>query len=269
MGPVGKAKDNDSNGDPPVDCHTFRLFSSIPGLVHAVFTRHGGVSRGPYRSLNVAWGNGDCPADVAENIRRIKDFLHLQTMVAAPQVHGNAIHLVDEAAVGGYEDKGSLFQAPPGDALVTRLQGVGLLIKVADCQAVFIVDPVRRVIANVHCGWRGSVGGIVPQTVDFLVEHLGSDPRDLMAAVGPSLGPCCAEFVHYRDELPAAFHGYQRSRSRFDFWAITRDQLVERGVSAERIELARRCTVCETDNFFSYRRERRTGRFAAVIAWRS
>jgi copper oxidase (laccase) domain-containing protein len=90
----------------------------------------------------------------------------------------------------------------------------------------------------------------------------------LFAAISPSLGPCCGEFVNYHQELPEAFHGYQIRPNYFDFWAISKDQLRDSGVRSEQIEIAEKCTVCEED-YFSYRRDGVTGRFASVIGLRS
>jgi YfiH family protein len=250
----------------PLGKHTFEIFSRIPGLRHGVFTRYGGVSAPPYESLNVAWNNGDEPQRVAENLNRIKQDLSLRELVAAPQVHGNHLQQVTFKELDRYQKRFPLRIAPSGDALVTGLPGVGLLIKIADCQAVLVVDPVQHIIANIHCGWRGSVNEIIVKTVRYLVDGCGCRSRNLLAAISPSLGPCCAEFRNYRQELPSAFHDYQCKPLHFDFWRISRDQLLASGVPAENIEIAGRCTVCETD-FFSYRREKTTGRLAAVLAW--
>ena len=250
----------------PLAPHTFQLLSRVPGLAHGIFTRHGGVSQPPYDSLNVAWNNGDEPGRVADNLERIRQWLGFDRLVAAPQVHGDLSHLISAGDLGGYRERAPLLMAPPGDALITRLRGVGLMIKVADCQAVLVVDPVKRVIANIHCGWRGSVVGIIAKTIQRLVTECGSRSRDLIAAIGPSLGPCCAEFRNYRDELPPALWRYERRPLHFDFWQISRDQLLAAGLAAENIEVAGRCTVCDAD-FFSYRREQTTGRQAAVLGW--
>ena len=157
-------------------------------------------------------------------------------------------------------------QAPPGDALVTRMHGIGLLIKIADCQAVFLVDPVREVIANVHCGWRGNVKNIIGKVVRFLEVEFGSRPSDLLATISPSLGPV-ALFPKFSPELPEAFWDFQPTPRYFDLWAISRRQLLEAGLLPENIEFAGRCTVCEREHFFSYRAETITGRMAAVIGW--
>lgn len=249
--------------------HTFRILSRTPDLVHGVFTRHGGVSRPPYSTLNVAWNNGDSQEAVRENLLRVKKAAGADCLVASPQVHGDVVHVIDEKALQNAQARPPLLITPPGDALATNLPGIGLLIKIADCQAVFIVDPVRKVIANIHSGWRGSVQNIAGNTVRVLRDRFGCRPQDLLAAVSPSLGPCCAEFRNYRDELPEEFWTFQPKPEYFDFWEITRRQLMDSGLRAESIETANRCTVCESEDFFSYRGQKpMTGRMAAVLAWR-
>ena len=256
------------NGEQKLSPVTFKLLSDVRGLEHGVFTRHGGVSRPPYASLNAAWNIGDASENVRDNLNRIKDAIGLDRLVAAPQVHGDAVHVVDEAALDGFEDHGPVLVAGPGDALVTASPGIGLMIKIADCQAVFLVDPVRKVVANVHSGWRGSVANILAATVGVMRSRFDCRPADILAAISPSLGPCCAEFKNYREELPSSFVAYQSKPQYFDFWAISRSQLVNAGLAPENIEAAGRCTVCEADRFFSYRAEKTTGRMAAVIGWR-
>lgn len=243
--------------------------SRVPGLRHAFFTRSGGVSRPPYDTLNVASGNGDSADAVEQNLLRVRRFLGVRTLVSAPQVHGNHVRIVDEATLAGCSERSPSIHTPETDALVTHCPDVGLLIKVADCQAVFVADPENRVIANIHCGWRGSVNGIIPKTIEAIIDHYGCRPEDLVAAIGPSLGPCCAEFIHYKQELPAPFWAYERSPYHFDFWEISRAQLQDAGVPPGNIEIVNRCTVCEESRFFSYRREKITGRLAAVLAWES
>lgn len=245
----------------------FDSFRSVSGLAHGVFTRHGGVSPAPFDSLNVAINCGDSPDAVRENLLRIRAVLGGPQLVFSRQVHGNTVNLVDEALLEQNPPDAPFVQAPPGDALVTGLRGVGLMIKVADCQAVLLVDPVRQVIANAHCGWRGSVQDLAGKTVQVMRQRFGSDPRDLLAGVSPSLGPCCGEFIHFEKELPRAFHAYQARPHHFDFWAITRAQLQSAGLLPEHIEIAGRCTKCETGDFFSYRGERITGRMAVALAW--
>jgi polyphenol oxidase len=250
-----------------LNIHRFRVLTGVPGLSHGVFGRHGGVSRPPYESLNVAWTNGDSPDAVGANLARVKECMGAHLLIGSPQVHGDAIHIVDEAALNAARECGPTLVTSPGDALITSLRGVGLIIKIADCQAVFLVDPEAQVIANVHCGWRGSVNGLLLKVVRLLCEVKGCRPENLLASVSPSLGPCCGEFRNFRQELPPLFWDFQENPNHFDFWAITRRQLRKAGLHDKNIEIARRCTVCESQQFFSYRAEGVTGRMAAVIAW--
>jgi YfiH family protein len=131
-----------------------------------------------------------------------------------------------------------------------------------------VYDPVRRVVANIHSGWRGSIGNIIGRTLQEMTAAFGTAAGDVVAGIGPSLGPCCAEFVHYRKEIPRSFWPYKNADHHFNFWAISHDQLCEAGVPTEHIFASQLCTRCHTDRFFSYRGEGTTGRFAAVIGLR-
>jgi hypothetical protein len=234
--------------------------ATFSGVIHGVFTRQGGVSTGPYRSLNVSPAVGDIPFRVEENRRRVQHTLGLAGIVSATQVHGGQEAVIRGgcAALPG--------EIPEVDILITAQAGVGLVIKQADCQAVMFYDPERRVAANTHCGWRGQVMGVLGKTVELLARHCGSRPEMLHAAIGPGLGPCCAQFQNYRREFPPEFWDYQVRPGYFDLWRLSFDQLRAAGLKAENIEVARLCTHCRQEEFFSYRRDRITGRQAAVIA---
>jgi len=237
------------------------LLAAFPEVVHAFFTRRGGVSTGAYRSLNLSFAVGDDPEAVAANRRRVQQALGLDSLAGAAQVHGGR-----EAVIVGNP------QAPPEipavDMLFTAQHGTGLLIKQADCQAVMLYDPVCRVAANVHCGWRGQVQNILGRAVGRLREIFGSRPQELRAAIGPSLGPCCAEFRNFRQEFPPQFWPYQVQPTYFDLWRLSRDQLTAAGLNPAHIEVAGLCTRCRGRDFYSYRRDRTTGRQGAVIALR-
>lgn len=246
------------------------LYGVFPGLAgftdmrHGVFTRCGGCSTGAFSSLNVGFNVGDDAADVKSNRALIADCIGAETLAGAHQVHGCDVVAVERhtAVASGITPETDL---PVADALMTNVPGIALLIQVADCQPVMLYDPVRQVIANVHSGWRGSIQNIVGKTVAAMIAGFGCVPSDIMAGIGPSLGSCCAEFIHYREELPRPFWHYKNDADCFDFWAITRDQLKNAGLSEDHIEIGDICTRCRTDLFFSYRKERTTGRFASTI----
>jgi YfiH family protein len=153
---------------------------------------------------------------------------------------------------------------PQGDALITHRTGLALMIKQADCQAVILCDPLKRVIANVHCGWRGNVQNILGSVVERMQKEYGSKPSHLLAAIGPSLGPCCGEFLTHEEIFPKSFRPFMVRENHFDLWAVSRWQLMAAGLGKDNIELARVCTKCRNDLFFSYRAEKTTGRFATI-----
>jgi len=239
-----------------VNIQKFSALTS-PLLFHGVFNRLGGVSLVPLDSLNVSFGLGDRPEHVRVNRGRIKKQLGCDHLVSASQVHGSNVYIVNEKPAEDLEVNGF-------DALVTNIGGIGLMIQQADCQAVMLFDPGKKAVGIAHSGWRGSVADIISTTVSAMNHVYATDPADLIAAISPSLGPCCAEFMNYIHELPASFHGYQVRPNYFDFWAISHDQLCSAGVRSENISVAQICTRCNQD-YFSYRRERVTGRFASVI----
>ena len=232
------------------------------GCRYGMFARHGGVSRGVYASLNVGLHVGDVAEAVAANRQRIKEAMEVPVVLSARQVHGGEVYCLTEPLNGDLEVDGY-------DALVTDQPGIGLMIQQADCQAVLLFDPLRQVIAAVHCGWRGSVLRLVPQVVEVMHERYGTVAADLQAIISPSLGPCCAEFVNYKTELPADFCAFRVQDNYFDFWRITRAQLNAVGVADAGIRTAGHCTCC-SDDYFSYRRAVRrgieqTGRNCSVI----
>lgn len=218
-------------------------------------SRWGGVSVPPYNELNVSFGVGDDPYAVRTNRVLIQEGMGCSCLVSSGQVHGDVVR-----EVNGPLEEGALAGV---DGLVIRRPGVGIMVQHADCQAVVIYDPARKVVANIHCGWKGCLAGILPKTVKILCERHGSRPGDLLAYVSPSLGPCCAEFKGWDALLPKTFHRFVLPGNRVDFWGITRWQLEGEGLSAGHIFFSGICTVCSPD-LFSYRREGVTGRCGTV-----
>jgi YfiH family protein len=237
----------------------FPGLSVYPDLAHFVFTRHGGVSDSAFRSLNVSFSTGDSAKNVETNLSMILAITGARALRFMNQVHGKNIVILRETH---FQDAEGPFTA---DAMITDLAGVALLVKQADCQAVVLYDPVRKVVSNVHCGWRGSVHGLLSAVVAAMRAEFGCDPSRLRAAIGPSLGPCCAEFVTHREIFPDRFSPFMIRDDYFDLWAVSRSQLVESGLNEAHIESADWCTRCRTDLFYSYRGEGKTGRFATVV----
>lgn len=231
----------------------FESLAKLPGVIHAVTTRGGGVSRPPFNSLNLG-GDDDDPAAVKENRMLLQKALRLERLAESRQVHGVNIADVD----------GRKPPIPATDGICTDQPGVGLLIKQADCQAVILVAP-GKAAANLHVGWRGNVADMPGRGVEFLKTHYGLDPNELYAAVSPGLGPCCAEFTNHAAELGPEFLPYQVRPNFFDLVRVSVDQLAAAGVRRDRIQASGLCTRCGPE-FFSYRREGKTGRFGTVVA---
>lgn len=244
--------------------YEFPLLTAFPKLQHRIWTRRGGVSPAPFASLNLSYSVGDDPERVRQNRRLIREAMGLEELLSVGQTHGpHCLILTGRQQIpAGRELKGI-------DILITDLPGVGLLIKQADCQAVILYDPVRQVVANIHCGWRGNVQNVLGQAVARLQEVFGSRPRDLYAGISPSLGPCCAEFQNYRQEWPERFWSYRDNDGFFDLWRLSRDQLAAAGIPANQIQIAGICSREAAADFFSYRRERVTGRNGTVVALRA
>jgi YfiH family protein len=241
----------------------FRRLSEFAQLEHGVFTRHGGVSEPPFASLNVSYDTGDDASKVRENLRRIHENSGCSFLIYARQSHSSNILILHQLPD---IDPALRYPLLGFDGFITRLSKLLLMIKVADCQAVFLYDPKRQVVGMIHVGWRGSVQNILGKAVQLMYSQFDCHPRRIIAAIGPSLGPCCAEFVNWRRELPASFARYQLQENHFDFWAISRYQLHQAGLDSDNIEVAGICNKCHPELFYSYRGESRTGRFAATIA---
>ena len=243
--------------------YQFPLLNAIAGLTHGIFTRHGGKSGGAFESLNLSFSVGDDRQNVEENRDLVLKTLRIPGLQSLKQVHGKTTVEIKEGLLG---DSQSIPESKSGDILITRIPNRGLMIKQADCQSVVLYDPDHRAIANIHCGWRGNVTNVIGEAVIKMQSAYKTNPSSLLAGIGPSLGPCCAQFINYRTEMPAEYWTYQVRPFYFDLWQLSRDQLVAAGVLKDHIQIAGICTSCQTQDFFSYRKEKITGRFATVVA---
>lgn len=258
---------------PAFQFHLLQKFSDQ--REHAVFSREGGVSEAPYDSLNVRFGIGDTHENVKKNRDRICIFFGIEgkNLISANQTHSKNVKVIDEKFIGNHLE---YQECEDTDALVTSVPGVGLMMQVADCQALLMFDPVKRVIAAIHAGWKGLVQDVSGETIGVLKNEFDVDPSRILVGIAPSLGPCCAFFSDPEKELPESFHKYIDSRKRVDLWSFSLEQLQNHGIQMRNIELARLCTQCGNGphkagphKFYSFRGEHGiTGRFGVVIALR-
>jgi len=236
--------------------YQFENLESYGEIVHGIFTRNGGISPPPFNTLNVSLLCGDQRENVLRNRNLIMGIVEMGKMVSGSQAHRNRALVVRELDERDNEIEGF-------DALITNTPGIALLVKQADCQAILMYDPECKVIANIHCGWRGSIHNVIKSTITLMKREFGCQSSNLLACISPSLEPCCSEFLD--NNFPEAFKEYKVSPYHFDFWRITIDQLKDGGLKEDNIEVARVCTYCNSHEFFSYRREKITGRFGTVI----
>lgn len=240
-------------------------------LKHCFTMRRGGVSTGEFGTLNLGFISGDPAENVRENYKRICSAIDINfdNLVFAKQVHGCNVKVVGRSDLG--RDVG---ESGGWDGLATNETGVPLVTLYADCVPVFLFDPVKKVVALVHSGWRGTAGRIGAEAVKLLVNTFGSKPGDILAGIGPSIGRCCFEVDShtaeiFRDtfnEAGSIVHESGEGKYNVDLWSANALILAESGVNPLNIEIAGICTACNSAMFFSYRRDRgKTGRNAAIV----
>ena len=232
------------------------------GVAHGFSTRLGGVSEGMWASLNLSVNRGDDPDHVRENYRRFFAAIggSEKQLAMTNQVHGAAVRTVTTADVhtDPYEKVG--YEA---DGLMTDLPGAALVVYCSDCIPILFYDPVRRCVAAVHAGWRGTAAGIVTNAVDRMVHVYGSSRSDILAAIGPGICPDCFE-TH--EDVPNAItaamgtgvlrHITIKENGKFavDLKAINAMRLEQAGLEADHIAVCGVCPSCEPDKFWSHRR---------------
>lgn len=219
-----------------ISFYEFELFKNFKGLLrHGVLPRQSSIDKRDVFN-----------AILGENKRPLS-FLK--------QLHGDKIIIA-----GKFDEKLT------GDALITKKQGFPLLIRIADCASIIIFDPMKKVIGNIHAGWRGIAKRIIKNTVLTFQNRFGSNPKNLIIGISPMLGPCCSQFSDPEKELPRFMHGYIGEENMVNLWAAVEGQLKECGIPESNIENPRICTACNIKNFYSYRKEgEKSGRFGTVI----
>lgn len=233
----------------------FDLLKPYPWIAQAVFLKHGGTSSGSFASLNLADNVGDQPESIKVNRELVRKSLQAPHIVFANQEHKSNVVEVTLANAS---------KLPPADALFTREKNLGLAITHADCQAAIFYDPENEVIGVAHAGYKGLGLNIYKSMIDALKKNVKTNPQNLIVCISPSLGPDHAEYIHYKTELPESFWEFQVKPKHFDFWTIAQNQLMDEGVQEKNIEIVKTCTFCEKNDYFSFRREKKTGRHATI-----
>lgn len=248
--------------------YTFDILEDA-AVTHAVFTRRGGVSPAPWAELNVGGTVGDDPENVRENRQR-----SLRQMGRDP-VSMYDVWQVHSAQVVRADAPRSLDQAHhQADIILTDRPEVTLYMRFADCVPILLHDPVRRVVSLVHAGWLGTVRRAAQVAVQAMQAEYGSQPGDILAGIGPSIGvdhyeigPEVADQVRqvFGQDASALLPGYNKGDIHFDLWSANRLLLERAGL--RHIQVAEVCTACHVEDWYSHRKEHgRTGRFGALIS---
>lgn len=247
--------------------YTFPAFDRLPFVRHGFSTRLGGVSKGIYESMNLSFTRGDDPAAVQENFRRFCEEIGVsaEQVVVSAQTHTVNVYNATVADCGrgitrerGYTDV---------DGLITDEPGVVLCTQYADCVPLFFADPVRRVVATSHAGWRGTVNGIGAVTVERMVSDYGCRREDILAGIAPSIGRCCFEVdtpvyeafakLPFFDAACFTADGPQgpqgEEKFHIDLWEVNRRFMLKAGVLPEHITVTDICTRCHPDVLWSHR----------------
>lgn len=232
--------------DPP-----YLKLRSWPGVSMAVSSRFSDQARQKEFDLN---SNQPDKSRFMANAQSVRKHLKLNGMAGLRQVHGTRLVEVREGNLGQ--------EMPEADGLFTTTPGLGLMIRQADCQAIALFAP--GVAANLHVGWRGNVLNLPGQGLAHLCNRFNLPPSRFTAYISPSLGPCCAEFVNYKDEFPPEFAAFMVSPNHFNLWAISAWQLINQGLLRANLSISGICSKCNQD-FYSFRRGDE-GRSSTVIA---
>jgi len=242
-------------------------------VLHGISTRMGGVSTDEWASLNLQFRPGDSKDNVMENYSRFSDALgfSLEDTVFSAQTHSTNLRRIFASDRGkgiGPSDIQST------DGLHTNEPGVVLVTFCADCAPLLFFDPIRKVVAASHSGWQGTVKEIGRLTVEALVSEYGCEPGDILAGIGPSIGPCCFEAdspVALQFLEKPAWASYVQGpdgngKYKIDLWQINRQMLSDAGLLPEHIDCEPMCTCCNEKLFFSHRRDGdKRGAMATVI----
>lgn len=235
-------------------------------VAHGFLSRQGGVSRHPFNSLNLDPRDGDSPGNIERNRGLIKNAFSIpvEALATVNQVHGNAVYVADVKVPQ---------RRPDADAVVTAVKGVPVGVLTADCLPVLLYDPKAHAAAAVHAGWRGTVKKVCLKAIESMRERFGSDPKDMIAALGPYIGPCCYEVrENVAEEFTYTFGPRLKyiikngKGIRLDIGMANLEQLICAGVGRGNIDMDAPCTSCNNSSFFSYRKEGgRTGRQLSFI----
>ena len=242
----------------------FKNLSATGIVKHGFSTRKGGVSTGIFSSMNLNFKRGDDPDAVMENYRKMAAALNMRVedMVLSDQTHTTNVRVITE------EDRGKGILKPQDysdvDGMITNVPGIVLVTSYADCVPLYFVDPVRKAIGLSNSGWKGTVGHIGQKTVWKMHEVYGSEPKDIVAAIGPSICQSCYEVS---DDVAEAFRANftadeaadilldkGNGKYQLDLWKANWYVLTDAGILPEHLSVTDLCTACHPELLWSHRK---------------
>ncbi|MDY4812800.1 MAG: peptidoglycan editing factor PgeF, partial [Ruminococcus sp.] len=241
---------------------TYNRLSDIDFIRHAFSTKHGGVSKGEWTSMNFAFSRGDNPENVLENYKIFSDAVGFDynSLVTSSQDHHTYVRPVtkNECGIGIWREKDIMSV----DALITNEPNVTLVTHYADCTPLFFVDTVGKAIGLAHAGWRGTVGKIGEEVIKKMTALYGTNPSNVVVAIGPAISKCCYEvdkdcaenFYNLKDLDNSKFiFPKEDGKYMIDLLETNRQIVMKAGVKKENIVLSDLCTKCNSDLLWSHR----------------
>lgn len=255
----------------------YPLFNETGMVEHGISTREGGVSEGIYRSMNLSFGRGDDCTKVMTNFERMAAALNVSVcnMVMTQQTHTTNVMIVKESDRG----KGVVKERDYTDidGLITDIPGICLVSLYADCVPLMFLDPVKKVVATSHSGWRGTVGRMGQVTVEKMCREFGCDPHNILAAIGPSICQSCYEVsedvidqfrnAFVEEQYDSLFYRKENGKYQLDLWKANEIILLESGIEKSHLAVNNLCTCCNSEHLFSHRASAgKRGNLAAFIS---
>ncbi len=257
------------NGD--VEYLQFKILNKYSNkLKHAITLSHGGVSGNEYKSLNFRSSGKDLRENVSENLNIICNKLGINSydVYKARQAHTDNILIINNENKNGYAFRE--FKDDEYDGYILNENNIATLVTTADCNPVIIYDPVKNIVANIHSGWKGTVKQIYLKAIDILHYKFGSNYNNLIVCVGPSIGKCCfdSEEEKFKENFinvwknEKDYLSYEKNSKRFhiDLPYLIKSDCIKIGVKEENIILSNICTMCNNEDFFSYRKNTKDGK---------
>lgn len=235
-------------------------FSDCDFLTHAFCTRRGGISKGNFASLNFSSKEGDSRESVETNLRILAESFNIDAghFFMVTQVHGEGILILDRPIADLV-----VHDSPQFDAVITDQPGIAIGIKTADCVPIFFADRTKRIIAVAHAGWRGTSLSIAAKVIDTLRTRFTCRTEEIIAAIGPAIGPCCYQVDETVFSAMSAHNGREiffssspeKGKWMFDLSRANKIQMIRAGLLDKNIYTAGYCTSCNRDKFYSHRGE--------------